>query len=159
ADDNFLNMFAGLAKFLPALPLIGGGKTRFQPIYVGDVAAAAEACLNADKTCGRIYELGGPATYSFKELLHYTLQQTGTPRALVPLPFALAKIQAFFLSLLPTPLLTPDQVELLKTDNVVSAQANTLADLGLQPQALEVLAPTWLRRFRPGGMISARSFS
>lgn len=150
-EDQFFNRFAGLARFSPALPLIGGGHTRFQPVFVGDVAAAILAALERPDAQGRTFELGGPAIYSFKELMQIVLDETGRARLLIPLPFALAAIQAFFLQFAPTPLLTPDQVKLLRHDNVVSPTAMTLADLGIQPTTVEAEVPAYLWRFRAKG--------
>lgn len=147
-EDDFFNRFAGMARVLPALPLIGGGRTRFQPIYVGDVAHAIVAGLEQAGTTGKTYELGGPKTYSFEALLRYMLQVIGKRRLLVDLPFSLASLQARLLELLPVPLLTRDQVELLKTDNVVGSDARTLADLGLAPTPIELVVPTYLDRHR-----------
>ena len=118
-EDGFFNKFAGMARILPALPLIGGGRTRFQPVFVGDVAQAILAGLSRQD--GRTYELGGPTIYSFKELMQLILRETGRKRVLVPLPFGIASLKALFLQILPNPLLTLDQVRLLKRDNVVSA--------------------------------------
>jgi len=148
-EDGFFNKFGQMARFFPALPLIGGGKTRFQPVFVGDVAQAILAGLSRQD--GRSYELGGPATYSFKELLQLILRETGRNRALVPLPFGLAFLQAVFLQLLPKPLLTVDQVKLLKKDNVVSATAPGLADLGITPTSVEAVIPSYLWRYRAKG--------
>ena len=150
-EDDFLNRFAALARISPALPLIGGGSMRFQPVYVGDVAGAVLAALDRSDAAGRIYELGGPKTYSFRELLEFVLLAIGRRRPLVPLPFWLATIDAAFLELLPAPLLTRDQVRLLRQDNVVSPGAPGLADLGIEPTALEAVAQTYLARFRRGG--------
>jgi uncharacterized protein YbjT (DUF2867 family) len=150
-EDDFFNRFAGLARFLPALPLIGGGKTRFQPVFVGDVAAAIVAVLNSEETRGKTYELGGPMTYSFKELLQIVLRETGRTRALVPLPFGLALFKSYFLQMLPGALLTPDQVRLLRQDNVVSPTALTLADLGIAGNSVEAEVPAYLWRFRSKG--------
>jgi len=150
-EDEFFNKFAALARALPALPLIGGGRTKFQPVYVGDVAAVILAVLNDPSTRGKTYELGGPAVYSFKELLEIVLRETARRRLLVPVPFFVASIQAFFLGLWPKPLLTMDQVTLLKSDNVVHAGALGFADLGLVPDALEAVVPSYLWRFRPKG--------
>jgi NADH dehydrogenase len=148
-EDGFFNKFAEMARFLPALPLIGGGRTRFQPIFVGDVAQAIVAALSRQD--GRTYELGGPTTYSFKELLQLILRETGRNRALIPLPFALASLKAAFLQLLPNPLLTMDQVRLLKKDNVVSSTAAGLADLGITPTSVEAVIPSYLWRYRAKG--------
>jgi NADH dehydrogenase len=150
-EDGFFNKFAQMARFFPALPLIGGGKTRFQPVFVGDVAQAIVTSLDSAEAPGRTYELGGPTTYSFKELLQLILKETGRRRALVPLPFGLASIQAAFLQILPKPLLTMDQVKLLKTDNVVAPTAAGLADLGITPTSVEAVIPSYLWRFRAKG--------
>jgi NADH dehydrogenase len=148
-EDGFFNRFASMARFTPALPLIGGGKTRFQPVFVGDVAAAIVASLAGNG--GRTYELGGPAVYSFKELLQLILFQTHRKRLLVPLPFGIATLMAAFLQLLPNPQLTIDQVKLLKKDNVVSPTAAGLADLGITPTSVEAVVPSYLWRYRPRG--------
>jgi NADH dehydrogenase len=150
-EDQFFNRFAAMAMISPALPLIGGGHTRFQPVYVGDVAKAAVRCLTDPVAAGRTYELGGPKVYSFRELVELLLAEIRRRRLLVDVPFGLAEFQARLLSLLPTPPLTSDQVELLKRDNVVSAGAMTLETLGIAPTALEAILPTYLDRFRRGG--------
>jgi uncharacterized protein YbjT (DUF2867 family) len=150
-EDQFFNKFAALARLSPALPLIGGGHTRFQPVFVGDVAAAIAAALDMPGASGRTYELGGPMTYSFKELMQIVLRETGRRRLLVPLPFWLASLKAFFLQFAPKPLLTPDQVTLLRHDNVVSSTALTLADLGIHPTTVEAEVPAYLWRFRAKG--------
>lgn len=160
-DDSFFNMFAGMAEILPALPLIGGGKTRFHPVFVGDVADAAIQCLTANNTgedspCGKIYELGGPEILSFKEIFEKMFYYTNRPRPLVPLPWPVAKAQARILSLLPNPLLTPDQVESLKTDNLVGENALTLKDLGINPTDMDIILPHYLVQYRPGGRFSKR---
>jgi NADH dehydrogenase len=148
-EDSFFNKFASLARFTPALPLIGGGHTRFQPVFVGDVARAIVAGLGRQD--GRTYELGGPAVYSFRELLQLILRETGRRRFLMPLPFGLAMIKAAFLQILPKPLLTMDQVRLLKKDNVVSPTASGLKDLGITPTSVEAVVPAYLWRFHPKG--------
>jgi len=143
------------------MPLIGGGRTRFQPVYVGDVAQALVAGLDGRARPGVPYELGGPGIYTFKELLDLIAKYTMRDRAYISLPFWLAKIQAFFLQLLPNPLLTVDQVRLLQTDNVVSQEAidevRTLKDLGIDPYAVEAIVPSYLVRFRPKGEFSVRA--
>ncbi len=154
--DKFFNMFAGLAEILPMLPLIGGGKTKFQPVYVGDVADAVVTALEGssvgyDDLQGQIYELGGPDVVSFKEIYEILFAQTGRTRMLINLPFCIAKIEAAFMSLLPNPPLTPDQVESLKSDVVVGAKANCLDDLGLRATSMDMILPTYLARYRPGG--------
>jgi NADH dehydrogenase len=158
-EDGFFNRFAAMARFLPALPLIGGGKTRFQPVYVGDVAEALLRLIEDPQNAGKTCELGGPRIYSFRELLELMLREIGRRRLLFPLPFAVASVQAFFLEWLPVPPLTRDQVRLLKRDNVVTGGASTLADLGIRPTAVEMVIPSYLARYRPGGrfVASARS--
>jgi uncharacterized protein YbjT (DUF2867 family) len=159
-EDDFFNRFAALAMFAPALPLVGGGHTRFQPVYVGDVAAAVVEAVEGRTKSGNIYELGGPEVRTFKELMQYVLQVTGRSRLLVPLPFALAEVQAWFLQLLPKPLLTVDQVKLLKSDTIVSdaakSEGRTLEALGIAPTAMEAIAPTYLWRFRKTGQFRRR---
>jgi len=150
-EDGFFNRFAEMARFLPALPLIGGGHTLFQPVFVGDVAAAIVAALDSEKARGRTYELGGPTIYSFKQLMQIVLAETQRSRLLLPLPFGLAMWKAFFLQLLPNPPLTPDQVRLLRRDNIVAAGALTLADLGIAPTTVEAEVPAYLWRYRPKG--------
>ncbi len=150
-EDDFFNRFAAMARLSPALPLIGGGKTKFQPVYVEDVAAAIVASLERPEAQGGLYELGGPSTYSFRELLQYILAETGRRRLLVPVPFCAMRAQAALLELLPVPPLTRDQLRLLERDNLVSPGARTLADLGIAPTALELVVPSYIARFRPGG--------
>lgn len=151
SEDSFLNRFAQMALISPFLPLIGGGKTLFQPIHVGDVA---KCFLNASllkEAKGKTYELGGPTIYTFKELMIYLLETIHRKRILLPLPFPIAKGIATITQFLPTPPLTPDQVELLKSDNVLSPQALNAEDLGVQTKALEAVAPLYLARYRPRG--------
>lgn len=150
-EDRFFNRFAELARFFPALPLIGGGRTQFQPVFVGDVAAAIVTSLEDVSAQGKTYELGGPTIYSFKQLMEIILAETGRRRILMPLPFWLATLQAIFLQLLPNPPLTPDQVKLLRRDNIVSPTAHTLNDLGIQPTTVEAEVPAYLWRFRSKG--------
>lgn len=154
-EDDFFNRFASMARFLPALPLIGGGQTRLQPVYVGDVAEAIAAAVDGKARAGTIYELGGPEVRTFKEIMEYVLATIERNRLLVPLPFALAKLQASFLQFLPKPPLTPDQVELLRVDNVVSEQAiaerRTLDGLGLPATPADAIVPSYLWRFRKTG--------
>lgn len=150
-EDGFFNKFAAMARMLPVLPLAGGGHTRFQPVFVGDVAAAIVTALSSQAARGRTFELGGPSIYSFKELLQLILRETGRRRALIPLPFGLASVQAAFLQLLPKPVLTMDQVKLLKKDNVVAPTAAGLADLGITPTSVEAVVPSYLWRYRAKG--------
>jgi NADH dehydrogenase len=147
-EDDFFNRFAGLAKLLPALPLIGGGRTRFQPVYVDDVAHAIEAALFQEGAAGKVYELGGPEVKTFAELMRYMLKVIGRKRWLVDLPWGAARFQARFLEILPEPPLTRDQVELLKSDNVVAEDALTLKDLGIEPTPMELVVPRYLARYR-----------
>jgi len=153
-DDHFFNRFAALARFLPALPLIGGGRTRFQPVFAGDVAEAIAKAVDGEAQA-TVYELGGPTIYTFRELMEFVLATTARRRLLVPVPFWLAKLQATFLQVLPTPLLTPDQVELLRHDTVVSELAahegRTLAGLGIEARAVASIVPSYLWRFRRSG--------
>jgi uncharacterized protein YbjT (DUF2867 family) len=147
-EDSFFNRFAEMARFLPALPLIGGGQTKYQPVYVGDVAEAMVAALTREDMFDRTYQLGGPKVYSFAELMRYMLEVTGRRRLLIPMSFDLARLQARFLELLPEPPLTRDQVELLKVDNVVEAGAPGLAELGITPTPIELIVPDYLARYR-----------
>ncbi len=153
-EDGFFNRFAAMARLLPALPLIGGGRTRFQPVWVGDVADAIVAALEREDARGETFELGGPKVYSFAELMRYMLKVVGRRRLLLPLSFEVATLQARVMELLPAPPLTRDQVELLKTDNVVGAHARTLADLGITPTPIELVVPDYLVRYRarPGAL-------
>lgn len=154
-EDNFFNQFAALARILPALPLIGGGGTRFQPVFAGDVGEAAALALEGRAKPGAVYELGGPETKTFRAILEYILSVTNRSRPLVPIPFPVAELQGRILGLLPKPLLTRDQVLMLKTDNVVSEAARqdgrTLEGLGITPTPIEAVVPTYLYRFRPAG--------
>lgn len=158
-EDDFFNRFAGMAQMSPVLPLVGGGETKFQPVFVGDVAAAVMAAVDGRTTPGAVYELGGPAVKSFRDLMEFVLATTQRKRLLVPLSFGLATLQAKFLQLLPKPLLTEDQVELLRHDNVVGAAAKaegrTLDGLGIHAQSVEAVVPTYLWRFRRQGQFTA----
>jgi uncharacterized protein YbjT (DUF2867 family) len=159
-EDDFFNRFGAMARMSPVLPLVGGGETKFQPVFVGDVAQAITKAVGGATKGGTIYELGGPQVRSFKELMDYVLAVTERRRVLMPLPFGIAKLQAYFLQLLPTPLLTPDQVELLRRDNVVSGTAiregRTLGGLGIEPAAIEAIVPSYLWRFRKTGQFRAQ---
>ncbi|HWL31034.1 MAG TPA: complex I NDUFA9 subunit family protein [Xanthobacteraceae bacterium] len=162
-EDDFFNKFGAMARMLPALPLVGGGQTKFQPVFGGDVAEAIAQIVEGKAKSGTIYEIGGPEALTFKEILEYVLTVTERRRMLVPIPFALAKLQASVLQFLPKPLLTPDQVELLKSDNVVSAKAEaegrTLAAFGIEPTAIESIVPTYLWRFRKTGQFETNRFA
>jgi NADH dehydrogenase len=154
-EDQFFNRFAALARISPALPLIGGGHTRFQPVYVCDVATAVQRAVDDPAMAGRTYELGGPRIYTFRELMRLVLGETNRRRWLVPVPWNVAMLKAMFLGLLPKPMLTRDQVRLLRRDNVVSPDALTLADLGIEPESAEAIIPTYLWRFRREGQFEA----
>lgn len=154
-DDDFFNKFAAMARLSPFLPLVGGGHTRFQPVFGGDVGeAVAKAVANETKP-GTIYELGGPEIYTFKELMQFVLATIDRRRLLLPIPFWVAKLMGQFLQFLPVPPLTPDQVELLKQDNVVSAAAQgegrTLQGLGIEARTVETIVPSYLWRYRKTG--------
>jgi uncharacterized protein YbjT (DUF2867 family) len=149
-EDDFFNRFAAVARLSPILPLIGGGHTRFQPIYVGDLASAITAAAKNIETRGALYEVGGPKTYSFRELIEMVLQHVGRRRLLAPVPFPIAMLQAFFIELLPIPILTRDQVSLLRQDNILSGEQLGLMDLGIESTALETILPTYLKRYRRG---------
>jgi uncharacterized protein YbjT (DUF2867 family) len=159
-EDQFFNRFAALARVSPVLPLIGGGDTRFQPVFVGDVAKAALAALEGRTRPGAVYELGGPEIMTLKEVFQRVLRYTGRRRLMVPLPFGIAKLQARLLQILPNAPLTVDQVLLLQFDNLVSDRARreglTLEGLGLTATAADLVVPSYLERFRAKGQFSAR---
>jgi uncharacterized protein YbjT (DUF2867 family) len=161
-EDQFTNRFAGLARISPFLPLIGGGTTRLQPVYVGDVAQAVANAVDGKTVPGATYELGGPEVLTMREIMEIILTITERKRMLLSLPFGLAKLQAMLLQFAPGALkLTPDQVELLQADNVVSEQAKaaglTLQGLGITPDSLEAVAPQYLWRFRAAGQFQRNS--
>ncbi len=158
-EDGFFNLFGGMARMLPALPLFGGGKTRFQPVYVADVADAIVAALYEDDATGQTYELGGPEVATYAELMDILLHEVRRKRFLVPVPFFIGDIQATFAGLLPNPPVTRDSMKSLREDNVVSDDANTLADLGVQATAMQTILPTYLHRYRKGGRIGRASMS
>jgi len=167
-EDNFFNMFAGIMRFLPCLPVIGApfipkvsfgddgldvdffgdGGAKFQPVYVGDVADAFFSAITMNEAEGETYELGGPRAYSFKELMELLLAVTERKKFLVPLPLGIAEMEAMFLQYLPTPLLTPDQVRLMERDNVLSGALPGLEAFDIQAKAAEAILPTYLHRFR-----------
>ncbi len=151
SGDKFFTTFASIAQFFPALPLVGGGKTKFAPIYVGDVAKAIVKALELNNSQIKIYELGGPENYSFKELMEILLIEIKKKRFLISIPFGLAKFQAYFLQMMPNPLLTVDQVELLKQNNIVSGEYPTLKDLGISGKTIQSILPKYIYRFRTGG--------
>lgn len=157
AEDNFFNMFARLSRFVPFMPLIGGGKTKFQPVYVGDVAHAVMAAislpaLGETDPRGKMYELGGPEIVDFREIYRLLFKFTGRSRRLLRVPFGIMKLNAALMGLIPgLSLITPDQVESLKTDNVVQANALTLAHLGIVPTGMGLVLPGYLEAYRSGG--------
>ena len=160
-EDEFFNRFAAMARISPLLPLIGGGRTRFQPVFVGDVAAAIAACLAGEGKSGTVYEIGGPEVLSFREILDLTQEWTGRERGYARIPVWLAKLQALLTSPLPNSLrpITFDQVRLLQQDNVVSeaakAERRTLAGLGIAaPHGVAAIVPTYLERFRARGQFA-----
>jgi len=160
-EDDFTNRFAALAQMSPVLPLIGGGATKMQPVYVGDVATAVADAADGKTKAGNAYELGGPEVLSMREIVEFILSTTGRDRMLMSLPFGLARLQALFLQFAPGPFkLTPDQVELLRSDNVVSEAAKaaglTLEGLGIAPDTLEGVAPQYLWRFRKSGQFAQK---
>jgi len=153
-EDDFFNRFAQMASISPALPLIGGGHTRFQPVYVGDLAEAIAQAAASDAHAGKTFELGGPAVYSFRELLEFILLETGRKRFLANLPFPLAEMLGALGDIV-TPVLAPpitsDQVNSLKVDNVPSGALPGLEAFGVTPRSIEAIVPTYLYRFRKGG--------
>ncbi len=159
-EDDFFNKFAAIARLSPALPLVGGGHTLFQPVFAGDVAGAVVAAIEGRAKDAHTYELGGPEVKSFKALMQFALATIERKRLLVPIPFALAKFQASFLQLMPKPLLTPDQVELLRRDIIVSDEAKregrTFEALGIDPVAMATVVPSYLWRFRKSGQFTDR---
>jgi uncharacterized protein YbjT (DUF2867 family) len=160
-EDRFFNLFAGLARFMPVLPLIGGN-TKLQPVYAGDVAASVLAAVilsprGLDAPQGCVYELGGPDIITMRGVYQRIFEWTGKSRCLLPLAFPLAKLNALFLQFIPPrPLLTPDQVVTLQTDSVVGENAAGLEALGVQATAMGQIVPAYLERFRAGGRFSNR---
>ncbi|THV23987.1 complex I NDUFA9 subunit family protein [Peteryoungia ipomoeae] len=156
-EDDFFNKFAAMARLAPALPLIGGGKTKFQPVYVGDVAEVVARAVDGNISRGKIYELGGRDVATFKQCLEIMLDVVGRKRPLVSLPFGIASMIGSVASVIPliTPPITSDQVTLLKKDNVVSAEAKaegrTLEGLGIEPASMASILPTYLVQYRPHG--------
>ncbi len=159
-EDSFFNKFAAMARISPFLPLVGGGKTKFQPVYVEDVAEAVALSVDGKIASGKIYELGGRDVLTFKQCLQTMLEVIGRKRALVPMPFSIASMIGSIASAIPliTPPLTSDQVTLLKRDNVVSdsakAEGRTLEGMGIQPVKVASILPTYLVHFRPHGQFT-----
>lgn len=158
-EDDFFNRFAAMTNFSPALPLPGGGATRFQPVYVTDLAAAVAKVLTDPDCAGRTYELGGPGVFTFRELMEFVLRETGKARLLAPLPWPIAGVVGQVAALssiigIP-PVLTADQVESLRSDNVVADGAAGFAELSITPRSVEAIAPSYLYRYRKGGQYAA----
>jgi uncharacterized protein YbjT (DUF2867 family) len=157
-EDDFFNRFAALARMAPALPLVGDGLTRMQPVFAGDVAEAIARAVDGNLRAGFVYELGGPDVRTFKELMQFVLATTRRRRLLIPVPFAVMKLQALALQFLPKPPITPDQVELLKRDNIVSDDAKrdgrTLEGIGMTPESIDAIVPSYLWRFRKTGQFN-----
>ncbi len=157
-EDEFFNRFGAMARFSPVLPLIGGGTTKFQPVYVGDVAEAFALAVDGKLAGGKTYELGGPQTPTFRECLELLLKEIGRKRMLVSLPWAIAGMMGKALGWLPGAPITSDQVEMLKTDNVVSQEAakqkRTLEGMGIKPTPMAAILPTYLVQYRPHGQFT-----
>ena len=150
-EDKFFNTFAAFARISPAIPLIGGGKTKFSPVYCADVGKAITRALELKNTTPKIYEISGPENYSFKELMEILLTEIKKKRFLINIPFNVAKFQSYFLQMLPKPILTADQVELLKYDNIPSGQYPNLNDLGIKGKTINSILPQYIYRFRTYG--------
>ena len=150
-EDKFFNLFASIAQFSPILPLIGGGKTKFSPIYVGDVAKAIVKTIKINNSEPKIFELGGPENYSFKELMEILLLEIKKKRFLMPIPYSIAKFQSYFFQMMPKPLLTPEQVEILKYNNIISGKYPSLKDLDIKGATIQNILPKYIYRFRSGG--------
>ncbi len=154
-EDHFFNRFAGMARVSPALPLIGGGRTRFQPVFAGDVAKAIADAVEGHARPGTVYELGGPEVHSFRDCMKIMLEVIGRKRLLVPLPWGLASVMGAVLQYLPGTVLTTDQVRQLRVDSIVSeaavAEKRTIHSFGIEPTTLEAVLPSYLTRFRVQG--------
>ncbi len=157
-EDDFFNRFGAMSRLAPALPLIGGGKTRFQPVYVGDVAQAFALAVEGKLQDGKTYELGGPQTPTFRECLELLLKEVGRKKVLLNLPWVVAGMMGKALGWLPGAPITSDQVEMLKTDNVVSDEAIkqklTFEGMGIQPTPMAAILPTYLVQYRPHGQFT-----
>jgi uncharacterized protein YbjT (DUF2867 family) len=150
AEDRFFNRFAEIARIAPFMPVISGA-TKMQPVFVGDVADAVMAALATDAAMGKTYELGGPQVWTFREILAFILKQTRREKRLVDIPMGIARMQASILQHVPGQPLTPDQLLMLSKDNVVAPDALGLADLGITPTPAELVVPSYLSRYQPGG--------
>jgi len=153
--DGFFDRFAKMAMIAPALPLLGGGTTKFQPVFVGDVADSILYCLTNQQTDGQIYELGGPSIYSFKELLAYTLSSIGKKRGLIPVPIFAMQLPAALASILPNPPITRDQLRMLSSDNIVNEKMPDITSFGIIPQPIEAHVPNYLSCYRQGGIFAS----
>lgn len=154
-EDNFFNQFASMARFTPLLPVFGGGRTKFQPVYVDNVAEAVSTCLKRDETIGKTYELGGPEVMSFRQILDFILDTTHRENGVIDIPMFLGGFLGAAAELLPKPFLTRDQVTLLQYDSVTSPEMPGLQELGIQPTAVELIVPEYLERFRVSGTVTA----
>ncbi len=150
AEDKFFNRFGAMAMTLPVMPVICGA-TRFQPVYVGDVADAVRAVVKREDAPGRTYELGGPRVWTFREILRYILSETRRHRPLLDVPLGVARAQARLAELLPGKPFTRDQLLLLQRDNVATPGQSGLAELGIVPTPVELIVPDYLDRYRQGG--------
>ncbi len=150
AEDRFFNRFAAMAQMLPVMPVIAGD-TRFQPVFVSDVADAVMAGLARAQTAGALFELGGPRVWTFREILAYILQETQRRRPMLTVPMELARLQARIAELLPGKPFTRDQLLMLQRDNVVAPDMPGLPELGIVPTPVELVVPSYISRFRPGG--------
>ena len=153
--DGFFDRFAKMAMIAPALPLLGGGTTKFQPVFVGDVAGSILYCITHQQTDGQIYELGGPSIYSFKELLAYTLSSIGKKRGLIPVPIFAMQLPAALASILPNPPITRDQLRMLSSDNIVNEKMPDITSFGIIPQPIEAHVPNYLSCYRQGGIFAS----
>lgn len=160
-EDDFFNRFGAMSRIAPALPLIGGGTTKFQPVYVGDVAEAVARAADGDLKGGKPYELGGPEIATFRECLELLLEETGRKKMLVSLPWAFANLMGKLIGWLPGAPITSDQVKMLKSDNVVSKEAlkagRTLEGIGIKPTAMAAILPSYLVQYRPSGQFTDMS--
>jgi uncharacterized protein YbjT (DUF2867 family) len=156
-EDRFINSMAVAVRMAPFMPAIGGDHTKFQPVYVGDVAAAVLACLDRPETAGQVFELGGPTVYTMRQIAELILQSMGREKRIVNVPFSLARLMGLVGQFLPKPPLTLDQAMLLEVDSVVRPGRQGFAELGLVPTAAEVILPTYLDRFRVGGRYSTHA--
>jgi NADH dehydrogenase len=151
AEDKFFNRLAAAAQLAPFMPVFGDGLAKFQPVYVGDVADAVACTVVNKATAFGAYELGGPRTYTYRELVELTLRITHRQRRLISLPVWPVKIGAYFAEFLPVPPITRDQVDLMIRDNITQPGRPGLADLGIAPHTAEAILPMYLDRYRAGG--------